>query len=218
MNGVHDLGGMHGFGPVEIEPHEPVFHSAWEARVFALNFASRYLGKWNIDMARYAREQMPPADYVAASYYERWLFGLERLLVEQGLVTAKELASGRAEVSAEEARVLRSPDVAKFVADGRSGRLDVEAAPRFKPGDPVLARNIDPVGHTRLPRYARGRRGVVERDHGVFIFPDTHAMSRDKKPQHCYSVRFAARELWGPSASDHDSVHLDLWDDHLDPA
>lgn len=218
MNGVHDLGGMHGFGPVEIEPHEPVFHSPWEARVYALNAASGYLGKWNIDMARYAREQMPPAEYLAASYYERWLFGLERLLVQQGLVTARELAAGRAEAKAVQARVLRPPDVAAFVGSRRSGRQDVEVTPRFKPGDRVRARNLNPVGHTRLPRYARGRSGVVERDHGVFILPDTNAVSRDKRPQHCYGVRFSARELWGPSASDRDSVRVDLWDDYLDPA
>jgi nitrile hydratase subunit beta len=218
MNGVHDLGGMHGFGTIEIEKDEPVFHSEWEARVFALTLASGFLGKWNIDMGRHARERMPPADYLAATYYEHWLFGLEKLLLEQGLVTANELETGRAEGKAGEARALGVPDVAPFLRDRRHARLDADVPPKFKPGEHVVARNIHPAGHTRLPRYARGRRGAIDRDHGVFIFADTNAMSRDRKPQHCYSVRFSARELWGPGASARDSVYVDLWDDHLDPA
>lgn len=218
MNGAHDLGGMHGFGPVEIEKDEPVFHSWWEARMFALNLASGFHGKWNIDMGRYAREQMPPAEYLATTYYEHWLFGQELLLVEQGLVTAKELETGCPEAKASDARPLRVADVEPFLRYRRALRLDVDVPPQFRAGDHVIARNINPTGHTRLPRYARGRRGVIDSDHGVFIFADTNAMSRDKKPQHCYSVRFAARELWGPEASARDSVFMDLWDDHLDPA
>jgi len=218
MNGAHDLGGMHGFGPVEIEKDEPVFHSRWEARALALNLASGFHRKWNLDMGRYAREQMPPAEYLATSYYEHWLFGLEKLLVEQGLVSAKELQSGRPEAKAEAAPAMHLADVAPFLRNRRAARLDADVPPRFKAGEPVVTRNLHPVGHTRLPRYARGRRGVIERDHGVFIFADTHAMSRDQKPQHCYSVRFSARELWGAEASARDSVFVDLWDDHLDPA
>jgi nitrile hydratase len=218
MNGIHDLGGMHGMGPVEIEKDEPVFHSEWEARVLALHLACNFLGRWNIDMARYSRERIPPAEYLAATYYEKWLRGLEMLLVENGLVTERELESGRAGSKAGDLAALRAPEVAAFLRNRRLARLDDDVPPKFKRGDRVLARNDHPTGHTRLPRYARGRRGVVDRDHGVFIFPDTHAMTRDKKGQHCYSVRFAARELWGPRASARDSVYVDLWDDHLDPA
>ena len=219
MNGVHDMGGMHGMGPVEIEKDEPVFHSEWEARVLALNLAAGFHRKWNIDMGRYAREQMPPAEYLATSYYEHWLYGLRKLLVEQGLVTAKELETGRADGQAQAARALTVPEVPKFLRNRRAARIvDVDVAPKFKPGDHVLARNINPIGHTRLPRYARGKHGVIDRDHGVFIFADTNAMTRDRKPQHCYSVRFTARELWGPDASARDSVNVDLWDDHLEPA
>ena len=218
MNGVHDLGGRQGFARVEIERNEPVFHSAWEARVHALQTASGYLGKWNIDMSRYARERMPPANYLAASYYEKWLFGLETLLVEQGLVTANELATGRAEARADGARPLRASEIPAFTSRRGSGRRDIGRPARFKAGDRVVTRNIDPVGHTRLPRYARAKRGKIVRDHGVYIFPDTHAVTREEKPQHCYSVRFTARELWGPAASLRDSVYVDLWDDYLDPA
>ena len=133
-------------------------------------------------------------------------------------VTAKELQSGRPEFKASAVNGLRPSAVASYLRVRRLARLDDKVAPKFKPGDSVLTHNDHPIGHTRLPRYARGKRGVIVRDHGVFIFPDTHAMTRDKKPQHCYSVRFAARELWGHQASARDSVYLDLWDDHLDPA
>jgi nitrile hydratase beta subunit len=218
MNGVHDLGGMHGFGPVAIEKDEPVFHSEWEKRAFALTLACGFLGRWNIDMGRYAREQMPPAEYLATSYYEHWFFGLEKLLVEQGLVSAQELAAGRAAVRAVEPQAVVAAEVATRLRNRRHARVDAEVTPKFRVGDSVVARNLNPAGHTRLPRYARGRHGVIARDHGVFVFADTHAMNRDKKPQHCYSVRFAARELWGADAPAHDGVYLDLWDDHLDPA
>jgi nitrile hydratase beta subunit len=218
MNGIHDLGGMHGFGPVEVERAEPVFHAGWEAKVFALTVATGFFGKWNIDMARSAREQMPAAEYLASTYYEHWLFGLRKLLVDRGLLTAQELATGRAESRGQEGRVLRAAEVPKALQNRLAARLGDDVPPKFKPGDRVIARNSNPAGHTRLPRYARGREGVIDRDHGVFIFPDTNAMGLGKKPQHLYSVRFGARALWGASASPRDSVYLNLWDDHLDAA
>src|SRR5260221_6411874 len=218
MNSVHDMGGMHGMGPVEIEKNEPVFHSAWEARVHALNIACGYHRKWNIDVGRHSRERIPPAEYLAATYYEKWLRGLEMLLVENGLLTAKELETGRAESKAGGASALRPSEVAAYLRVRRLARLDDDVAPKFRSGDPVLTHNDHPVGHPRLPRYARGKRGFMHRDPVVFVLPCTHAMSRDKKPQHCYSVRFAARELWGAGASARDSVSVDLWDDDPAPA
>lgn len=218
MNSVHDMGGMHGMGPVVIEADEPVFHHRWEARVFAMRLACAFHRKWNADMSRYARERIPPAQYFSASYYELGLFQLEMVLVEQGLVTAKELETGRAGAATSEPGVLRVQDVPALARSRRRPRVDADVAPKFRAGDAVVARNLHPVGHTRLPRYARGRRGVIDRDHGVFTFADTNAMTRDRKPQHMYSVRFAARELWGADASPRDSVYLALWDDHLDPA
>jgi nitrile hydratase len=220
VNRVHDMGGMHGFGPVEPERHEPVFHHDWEKKVFALRFACGAIGKWNIDMARHANERMPPADYLAATYYERWLNGLERLLLERGVVTQRELDEGRSAgpLPAEDrARVLRPTAVEGVLAAGRNYRVDEAVAARFAPGAAVMTRNIQPRGATRLPRYARGRRGVVDRDHGVFIFPDANAAGLGPKPQHLYSVRFGARELWGEAAAPHDAVYLDLWDDYLEP-
>jgi nitrile hydratase len=218
MNGVHDMGGMHGMGPVEIEKNEPVFHSEWESRVFALAVAAGSHRKWNIDMSRHARERMPPAEYLAATYYERWLFGLQTLLVEEGLVSAGELETGRAKSKADIGRTLHAAEVENFLRHRVVARVEADVPPKFKPSDRVLTRNIHPAGHTRLPRYARARHGTIDRDLGVFVFPDTNAMSRDKKPQHLYIVRFAARELWGPSAPARDSVYLNLWDDYLDAA
>jgi nitrile hydratase subunit beta len=218
MNGVHDMGGMHGMGPVEIEKDEPVFHAEWERRVFALRLASTFHRKWNGNMNRYAVEQMPPARYLAATYYERVLFGLEKLLVEQALVTAKELESGRAGGKASVAGVLTVAGLETLLRNRIYARRDDKVPPKFRAGDRVVARNSHPAGHTRLPRYARGRCGMIDRDFGVYVFPDTSAMSGDPKPQHLYNVRFAARELWGSDASARDSVYVNLWDDHLDPA
>lgn len=219
MNGAHDLGGMHGMGPIACESDEPVFHHEWERRVFALTLAAGFLGKWNIDMSRWAREQMPGHEYLNTTYYEHWLFGLERLLVEKDVLSPQELRTSRALGTAPgPVRVLRAGDVGRVLIEGASARRAEGAPPRFKRGDRVQTRNIHPAGHTRLPHYARGKRGAIHRDHGVFVFPDTNAIGLGEQPQHCYSVRFTLRELWGPDASPRDSVHIDLWDDHLEPA
>jgi nitrile hydratase subunit beta len=223
MNGAHDLGGMHGFGPVDIEPDEPVFHHAWERRAFAITLAAGFLGQWNIDQSRFAREQMPPAEYLATTYYEHWMFGLEKLLHDRKLVD-------RAEIDARErdpassvtpvagGRVLAARDVEKALRTSRTSKADEDVPPRYKVDDRVVTRTINPLGHTRLPRYARGKSGVVALDHGVWVFPDTAGNGLGRKPQHCYSVRFEARELWGDAASARDAVYIDLWDDHLEAA
>lgn len=227
MNGVHDMGGMHGLGPVEYEANEPVFHADWEKSVFALNLAMGAWRKWNIDMGRYSREVMPPADYLATTYYEHWLYGLDRLLEEKGFVSRDEVVARERAVAAGQAPAvtaapaegaLRPAGVARFLQNRKAARMPDDVPPKFKPGDRVRTRNINPLGHTRLPRYARGRHGVIDRDHGVFIFPDTHAAGLGRKPQHVYSVRFAAQELWGAEASPRDAIYADLWDDYLDHA
>jgi nitrile hydratase subunit beta len=115
-------------------------------------------------------------------------------------------------------RVLSAQDMVTALRQSRMARVDADVPPRFKPGHHVVTRNIHPTGHTRLPRYARGKRGVIEQDYGVWVFPDTHATGRGQKPQHLYSVRFTARELWGPEAAQSDRIYLDLWDDYLEPA
>lgn len=217
MNGAHDLGGMHGFGPIDADPLEPVFHEPWERRMFALTLAAGFLGKWNIDMSRFAREKMPPAEYLGTSYYEHWLFGLEQLLVEKGLVSAAELASGQP-TEREVQAVVPAPEAAlEIIRQGGDCRVDEPVSASFAVGETVRSRNMHPLGHTRLPRYARGRQGVITRDYGVFVFPDASAQGAGPEPQHLYNVQFGARELWGPKANGRDSVALDLWESYLEP-
>jgi len=227
MNGVHDMGGMHGLGAIEPEQHEPVFHEPWEARVFAMVRAMGAWGKWNIDASRFQREQIPAAEYLRMSYYEKWLTGLCELMVAQGLVTSSELETGKAAAGVpKSAPALPADKVPVLVSKGSPSNRTTSATPRFTIGQPVRARNMNPLGHTRLPRYARGRPGVIDRVHGVFVFPDTNALFQGENPQHLYSVKFAARELWGGSADtrDHvysaisaDYVYIDLWESYLEP-
>lgn len=221
MNGVHDMGGMHGLGPIEIDPEEPWFHHEWERRAFAITLAAGALGEWNIDMSRHARERMPGADYLASTYYEKWLWGLSRLLVERGLVPEAELAARLRDLSAPvqrtgHPRVLVAAAVEEALGKGSSARVDADVRARFHPGDAVRARNIHPTGHTRLPRYARGRMGAIDRDHGVYVFADANAAGTGPQPQHLYSVRFRAQELWGAEANGRDAVYIDLWESHLE--
>ena len=219
MNGVHDMGGMHGMGPIQPEKNEPVFHATWEARVFALRGAAGAWRQWNIDAGRYEIESIPAADYLVMSYYEKWMVSLVELLVKKGLVTREELASGRpAQGSAKAIPPLSADRVQAVLTAGGPTSRDRAVTPRFRTNQRVRARNINPITHTRLPRYARGKLGTIERDRGIFVFPDTNAHFQGENPQHVYSVRFDARELWGDQASPHDSVYLDLWDDYLEPA
>jgi nitrile hydratase len=220
MNGIHDLGGMHGMGPIRHEENEPVFHEKWESRIYAINRAVGAWRKWNIDAGRYAIEQLPPADYLRMSYYEKWLARNIELLVRHGLVTQEEIEAGKPAPGSQKATPpLTAASIAPATARGTSyARPDVDAKARFEVGDRVRARKINPTGHTRLPRYARGREGAIERDRGIFVFPDTNAHFQGECPQHLYSVRFRAQELWGDNASPRDSVYLDLWDSYLDHA
>jgi len=219
VNGVHDMGGMHGMGPIAPEPNEPVFHERWESRVYALNRAVGMLGKWNSDAGRHSRERIPPADYLRMSYYEKWLGGLIMLMKESGLATEAEVESGRpAPGSIKGTPALTAEQVPAVVAARGSFERPVNTPPRFAVGQPVRAKKINPIGHTRLPRYARGHIGIVDRIHGAHVFPDSNAHFRGENPQHLYSVRFSARELWGAEAAPRDSVHIDLWESYLDPA
>ena len=219
MNGVHDMGGMQDMGPVHEEVNEPVFHMSWEGRVFALRRGMSAWGKWNADARRYAVEVQPPSDYLRMSYYQRQFAALLEMLVEHKFVTREELESGLpAPGVIAETPAMTVEKVNTLIEKGSTTSRNLALAPSFQKGQRVRARNIHPAGHTRLPRYARGKTGVIERDHGVFVFPDTNAHFLGEKPQHVYSVRFAARELWGRQAAPEDSVYLDLWDDYLEPA
>lgn len=218
MNGIHDMGGMHGHGPVSVELDEPVFHRNWEARVMGITFPIMAQCGNTSDKHRFAVERMDPAYYLTSSYYEHWLCSLETQLLEKGLITSTELKNGRAESMQKATPVLLAENVQAVLAAGAPARRPDGAMPRFKPGDRVLTSNVNPVTHTRLPRYARGRIGVVEIDHGIFITPDYVASDLGEKPQHLYSVRFSARELWGGAASPIDSVRLDVWDEFMEKA
>jgi nitrile hydratase len=211
------MGGMHGMGPLEYEKNEPVFHHIWEGRIFAMN---RAMGAWqrrNLDASRHSREMIPPGEYLRMSYYERWVAGLVELIVKSELAARPEIESGAPAVgSARVVPALTAEKAMALVAKGLPASRNVKVAARFQVGQRVRARNMHPLGHTRLPRYARGKFGTIDRDHGVFVFPDTNAHFQGEKPQHVYSVRFAARELWGEQAAPKDAVYVDLWDDYLE--
>ena len=217
MNGIHDIGGMQDMGPVRVEKNEPVFHAEWERRVFAMDEAVD--GDWPGGASRYQKELIPPAEYLRMSYYERWLTGLSELLVKSGMVTRTELETGIAEGGNTKGRkVLHAAEVRPMIAGGFPSTSKVPAVAKFHAGERVRARNVNPTGHTRLPRYVRGKLGTIARDHGVFVFNDSQVQGLGDKPQHVYSVRFLAGELWGSAAPPSDSVYVDLWDDHLESA
>jgi nitrile hydratase beta subunit len=219
VNGIHDLGGMHGMGPIKPEQNEPVFHSRWEARVFAMVRAMGAWRKWNIDASRHQRELIPGPQALRMSYYEKWLAGLTELMIAKGLVTRAEIDSGRASPESPKATpALPANAVSQLITTGAPANRDLPVAPRFQSGQRVRARNINPLGHTRVPRYVRGKVGTIDSFHGVFVFPDTNAHFKGENPQPLYSVRFAAQELWGEDAVTQDSVYVDLWEEYLDPA
>ena len=219
MNGVHDMGGMQDFGPIRPEKNPPVFHARWEGRLTAIYSAIGVQGKWAIDFRRWTRERLPPGEYLSLNYYQRQYALIVELLTSSRMATPAEIETGRrARNVAKAIPALRAADVAEWFVRGNSKRRDLAVAPAFKTGQRVRTRNINPPTHTRLPRYARGKFGVIERDHGVFVFPDTNAEGLGEKPQHVYSVRFTARELWGDQARPKDTVVVALWDDYLESA
>jgi nitrile hydratase len=219
MNGAQDMGGMMGFGPVVPEPDEPMFHAAWERRAFALTLAMGATGSWNLDQSRFARESLPPGQYLAKSYYEIWLAGLEKLMAERGLVTPAEIAAGKAlEPPKPVARTLAAGNVESTLRKGGPTGRPATAAQLFQPEQRVRARNIHPTGHTRLPRYVRGHAGVITHVHGAHVFPDANAAGQGESPQWLYTVCFTARELWGEAADPNGTVSVDAWESYLEPA
>jgi nitrile hydratase len=211
------MGGMHGMGPILPERDEPVFHHPWEARIYALVRAMGAFGRWNIDASRHQRELIPAAEQLRMSYYERWLAGLTELLLRHAFITAEELASGKAAPGgAKLTPALPAATVPGLIARGSPAARESSRGPRLQTGQRVRARNLNPVGHTRLPRYVRGKSGVIDRVHGVFVFPDANAHFFGESPQPLYSVRFEARELWGGDSPAADAVYVDLFEDYLD--
>ena len=184
-----------------------------------LPLASSAPGGWTLDESRFARESLPPAQYLSSSYYEIWYAALVELLKSRDLVNDAELRAGHpANPGRDGLRVLKAADVAETLGRGGPTERETTAEARFAPGDRVRARVINPATHTRLPRYARGRTGIVHRVHGVHVFADSNASGRGEDPQWLYNVRFEAAELWGPDSAKGSAVHIDLWEPHLEPA
>ena len=218
MNGPHDVGGRHGFGPIVPEKEGDLFHGDWEKRVLGVTLASAALGYWNIDASRHARESLPPAVYYGSSYYAIWLQALENLLVASEEITPDELATGTAVSAGKRAdRMLKAEAVADVLEKGgpadRPGPM-----PRFQVGDAVRTKNHQPAGHCRLPGYARGVVGRIVAQHGAHVFPDSSARFQGEDPQPLYTVAFDAATLFGADADPHLTVQIEAWEPYIDPA
>jgi nitrile hydratase len=218
MNGVHDMGGMHGFGPVVEEKNEPPFHERWEGRVYALNRVLGMTGRWNIDMSRHAQETLPPHVYLGSSYYERWMRGMEKLLLASGLVGRDELAARRALHPPQPiARKITPGDVPKLLTRASYER-PAQAPARFAVGNRVRAKMIHPTTHTRLPRYVRGHVGTIEAIRGCHVYPDSTTTGKGDDPHWLYTVVFEGRDLWGPQSDPTVKVSVEAWEPYLDAA
>jgi len=218
MDGIHDMGGMDGFGKVDAEPNEPPFHERWEGRVMALLRAMEYASAWHIDHSRFARERLPPKVYLTSSYYRIWALGMEMNVLERDLASPEELKAGHALAPGKTLkRKLTSEVVQHGLTRGSSFRQQ-QAPARFKVRDRVRTLNIHPRTHTRLPRYARGKLGMVELCRGCHVFPDSVAIGQGDNPQWLYAVVFDGRELWGADADPTVNVSIDAFEPYLEPA
>ena len=218
MNGIHDMGGMDGFGTVV--PDQGALHTEWERRVFGLLNAVEAAGAWNIDQFRHGIERLPPEVYLGSSYFKRWHLMAELLLREGGYVSAAELAAGHAIGTPKplpRATMQADQAVAEAFVSGAFGRTARHPAV-FKAGDTVCTRNIHPASHTRLPRYARGKTGRVDSVIGCHVFPDSNASGTDENPQWLYAVAFDARDLWGEDADPTVRVLINAFEPYLGPA
>ena len=217
MNGVHDMGGMHGFGPVD--PSEAAsWHSDWEGRIFALTLAASGILHGSIDRRRFELETLPPEDYLRG-YFQRWYARLINAGAASGIIGEAQRAAierGESVAASRDHEPLPTEAFMRLFAAGAPSQREIASEPEFAPGNAVRARNINPLTHTRLPRYVRGKAGVVVAHRGAHVFPDSNAEHKGEDPQHLYAVRFAATTLWGPEAPSRDSVTLDLWEPYLE--
>lgn len=215
MNGPQDMGGFTGFGPINPERDEPVFHSEWERRAFATNLAMGMTGTWNIDEGRHARERLDPVTYWSSSYYQYRHYALVLQLLELGLIAPGEEESGKSSAAPKPVkRVVTAAMIPEILRQGGPASRPSNRPQGFAIGDKVRARNITPEGHTRLVRYARGRVGEIVLVHGTHVLPDSSAHGKGDDPQWLYTVRFTARELWGRDSND--CVNIDLWEPYLE--
>lgn len=229
MNSIHDVGGMDGFGPVKREENEPVFHEPWEGRMRAIHtLVSKKHKFYNIDESRHAIERMNPVYYLGSSYYQIWLLRMEHLLVERGVLTEAEIKEKMAQLSplSYSAHLQPYRNISSHIPSSQrnfaltaatgSGQKDESIQPKFSPGTPVRVKVMSPLGHTRAPRYVRGKQGVIEEIHGNFILPDLRVHEGINHYQPVYRVRFHAQDLWGEEASPNDKLFIEMWEDYLE--
>ncbi len=220
-NSVHDLGGMHGFGPLPLQDNEPVFAEDWQAHICGTLLASLGLFGVSLDNVRSRMEHMPPAEYLKSGYYDKWLYALEQLAVEKGLCTQADL---NALAASEEVPLEKDMDpiptegLLGFIATGASAERQIDTPAKFAVGNRVRAKTLNIDGHTRLPRYVRGHVGVITGDHGGQIYPEVSARLEGDGPERLYTVEFTAQELWGADANPNDTLRIDLWEPYLEDA
>lgn len=216
MNGVHDMGGMECFGPIEPDPNEPIFHAEWEKRVLAMTVCMGAAGEWNLDQGRFARESLPPVDYLSMGYYRIWLTALEQMLKQRDLVTEQELETGKSLVQSKPTkRVLLGADVEKAMLAGAPVERAATQTAQFIKGESVQIKNQHKTTHTRLPGYVKGQIGIVHKVHGCHVFADDNARGSGENPQWLYNIRFNAEDLWGQPRTQAGFVHVDCWESYL---
>jgi nitrile hydratase len=216
MDGIHDLGGRHGFGKIDVDEEEVQFHEPYEGRIRSIVHAMTQAPDWSIDWFRHCRELIEPTDYLTRPYFDQWAQTYGAMMVNSGWATVNELATGKAESTVEG---LPAPiDAAKAKASVLKARrfdADISAQPAFQVGDSVLTTTVVTNGHTRLPGYARGRSGAVIAHHGAHVFPDAMAVN-EKRHEHLYTVEFVMAQLWPEASESTDTVTLDLWESYLE--
>jgi len=214
MNNVHDMGGMQGYGPIEIDDPSVVFHEKWERKAFALSVAINTAGLWNIDGSRAVRESLPPLQYLSNSYYQIWLDALQKQLISTGMVTQQELSTGKAQgPGLPGVKALGVEQLPAALMRGWPSARATDHGARFQIGQQVRTIEAHPKTHTRLPAYCRDKVGVITNVHGMHVFPDKSAIGPDD-PQWLYTVEFTGCEIWGADTSA-SSISLNCWEPYL---
>jgi nitrile hydratase subunit beta len=220
VDGIHDMGGMQGWGTVQYDPEEPAFTAPWQGRAFAVCLLSmnRLTGR-NLDAMRHALERLNPIQYLENGYYGRWLLMAETLLTDSGVIAEGAVDARARKLRGEDVTEPPDPELSKpdYQPAGPGSLRQIDEPPRFKVGQHVRAKDLHPTGHTRLPRYVRGRVGTVERILPAAVLPDTNAHFIAENAQHCYAVAFDSKDLWGPDAEAF-VLNLDLFDSYLEAA
>ena len=228
MNGIHDVGGMHGLGTIVPEPNEPAFHAPWEGRMHGIAVTCQISGVNATPEQRATIERMPPKLYLETSYYEKWLYAYEKILAAKGIITTEDIDRRVAEQAAE--RMTDHPQlperpsefaakVRHIIMNGTPHDRPLDRPALFKVGDKVRAKNLNPTAHNRLPGFTKGKIGVIDTYHGAHLSHEPLALGDGEVPEHIYAVKFEAAELWGPSAeAASDAVYVDLFEHYLEAA